>query len=172
MTTANAFIIVFSTIDSKSFQAISNYKCIIEQYTRQHKIHIGLVGTKSDLTHLREVQRSEAQSYATKNGWTYSECSAAYDLNVQSLFQNAIRSGRGDKEPTQSRKLPDKHPRRKQSILNKLSTHFMRKRSCSKPVETTTDSLENQYVNNNSLTVVKDVRQMTRRRSYSYTTMI
>ena len=170
MSTASIFIIAFSTIDAKSFQSVMQYKNTIEQYSRQHQIHVGLVGTKSDLTHLRQVPRSQAQPLAYANGWLYSECSAAYDINVQIIFHNMLRAGRGDTGFQQTRKVPDKQIHKKKSLLNKFSAPFLRKRSYSKPVDV--EPIQKNIAKSSLASLTTNVRDMTRRRSYSVTTMI
>lgn len=172
MTKASIFIITYSTVDSKTFQSVLQYKNIIEQYSREHQIHVGLVGTKSDLTHLRQVPRTEAQSLATINNWIYSECSAAYDINVQSIFHNMLRAGRGNMRFNRTRKLPDKQIHRKTSFLNKFSSQFMRRRSCSKPVDTSNEPIQKNVAKTSLTSITSNVRNITRRRSYSVTTMI
>lgn len=172
MSTARIFIIAFSTIDSKSFQSVLEYQKEVEKFPRLHQASIGLVGTKSDLTHLRSVPRTEAQSLATNNGWLYSECSAAYDINVQSIFHNMIRTGRGDVGFNLTRKVPDKQLHKKKSLLNKFSAQFLRKRSHSRPVEISTDLVPNGIGKASLSPFSPNDRNMTRRRSYSVTTMI
>ena len=153
-----------------SFQSVAQYKSIIEQHSNQDEIHIGLVGTKSDLTHLRQVTRSEAQSLASANGWLYSECSAAYDINVQSIFHNMLRKGKGDLTFNVTRKVPDKQLHRKRSLLNKFSTQFLRRRSCSRAVETepSHNGLAKTSLTQNSANAINKAR----RRCYSVTTVI
>eukprot|EP00795_Rhopilema_esculentum_P006453 gene6453-11899_t len=174
MLTANAFIIAFSTIDSISFQSVLRYKRIIEQYSRHDDIHIGLIGTKSDLTHLRQVPRNEAQSFATIYGWLYSESSAANDINVQGIFHSIIRAGKG--ESGLPKNVPERPMNRKKSIFNKLSSQFMRKRSYSKPIDVPAEIVQNGngFAKNSmsSLSVTANVKQYARRRSYSFTTVI
>ena len=171
MSTASLFIIAFSTIDSKSFQSVMEYKKTIEQCTQQQQIHVGLIGTKSDLTHLRQVQRNEAQSLASVNGWLYSECSAAYDINVQSIFHNMLRRANGDLGFDVKRNGSDKQLRRKQSFLNKFSSQFLRRRSCSRPVDVG-EPIHNNIARTGLTASSTNARNLDKRRSYSVTTMI
>eukprot|EP00794_Sanderia_malayensis_P009634 gene9634-10622_t len=98
MSTSQAFVMVFSTTNRKTFDSIPKYKETMESYPGQRCAPVALIGTKSDLTHLRQVTRCDAQAIANANSWSYSECSAAYDLNIQSIFHNIIRRIRGDAE--------------------------------------------------------------------------
>ena len=170
MSTASLFIIAFSTIDSKSFQSVLQYKSIIDNYRKKQHIHIGLVGTKSDLTHLRQVPRNEAQSLAAANGWLYSECSAAYDINVQSIFHNMLRKGKGNLGFNVARKVPDKQLRRRKSFLNNFSAQFLRRRSCSRSVEV--EPIQNNIPKTTLSSNSANLLNKGRRRSYSVTTMI
>ena len=178
MSTAQAFILVFSTTDSASFRSVLDYKTTIEQYPGQSQVPVVLIGTKSDLTHLRQVSRCEAQSLSKLHGWTYSECSAAYDLNVQSIFQNIVRKLRKDKDSNSISKVDNKTVSRKKSIFNKLGFQFSRSRSSyNKSLQTSKEAPENRsnffksslYSSSSSN---KPPTSMARRRSYSVTTLI
>ena len=49
-----------------------------------------LVGTKSDLRHLRAVPTEEATDFASKNGLSFIETSALDASNVELAYQNIL----------------------------------------------------------------------------------
>ena len=49
-----------------------------------------LVGNKSDLDHLRQVQTDEAKSFAKAKGIAFIETSAKDSNNVETAFQNIL----------------------------------------------------------------------------------
>ena len=53
-------------------------------------IEIMLVGNKSDLDHLRQVQTDEAKSFAKAKGIAFIETSAKDSNNVETAFQNIL----------------------------------------------------------------------------------
>ena len=53
-------------------------------------IEIMLVGNKSDLDHLRQVQTDEAKSFAKAKGIAFIETSAKDSNNVEKAFQNIL----------------------------------------------------------------------------------
>ena len=61
----------------------------IEELQRQGSadIVIGLSANKCDLENKREVQRTEAETYAQENGCIFFETSAKTGENVQQMFQ-------------------------------------------------------------------------------------
>ncbi len=177
MSTAHAFIIVFSTTNHESFKSVTKYKSTIEQYPGQSKVPIGLIGTKSDLTHLRQVTRNDGQTVATSNRWLYSECSAAYDINIQSVFDKIVRRIRGDADVNTENKIENKKLRRKTSLFNKISSQFTRRKSSCKNLQIPIVNQENQnQVRRTRVFSTAAVSQpqmfMGRRRSYSVTTFM
>ena len=53
-------------------------------------IVIMLVGNKSDLSHLRAVRTSDAQTYAQQRNLSFIETSAADSTNVEQAFQTML----------------------------------------------------------------------------------
>jgi hypothetical protein len=46
-----------------------------------------IVGNKCDLTDIRQVETSEGQEFAQKNGHSFMETSASENINVENAFQ-------------------------------------------------------------------------------------
>jgi small GTP-binding protein len=88
---AAAALVVYDITSAESFAGAKTW---IEELQRQGSadIVIGLAGNKCDLETKREVQRTEAESYAQENGCIFFETSAKSGENVQQMFtQIALR---------------------------------------------------------------------------------
>ena len=71
------------------------------------RVPIVVVGTKSDLTAEREVQRSTIQRLASHWGLPFYETSAKRNWHVSDVFEDLIRQMR--------ERYPDKHKKKRQS---------------------------------------------------------
>eukprot|EP00035_Acanthoeca_spectabilis_P021810 m.440348 g.440348 ORF g.440348 m.440348 type:complete len:212 (-) comp18508_c0_seq1:121-756(-) len=83
--TGEGFVITFSLIDRQSFEFTAD---LHDQILRVHEEGrpMILVGNKSDLEHMREIQREEAEARAEEWGIPYLETSAKTKENVDDVF--------------------------------------------------------------------------------------
>ncbi|XP_076028253.1 ras-related and estrogen-regulated growth inhibitor-like protein [Oratosquilla oratoria] len=104
---AEAFVIVYSVCDSRSFKRAKETLEILCQIHRP--IPILLLGNKNDLQHLREVEEVEARSLALSHAARFSEVSAAESSKdvTESLdaFLKEIKITRNQSASPRQRKL-------------------------------------------------------------------
>eukprot|EP00037_Helgoeca_nana_P006072 m.56338 g.56338 ORF g.56338 m.56338 type:complete len:211 (-) comp16962_c0_seq1:287-919(-) len=83
--TGEGFVITFSLTDRQSFEYTAE---LHDQILRVHEEGrpMILVGNKSDLEHIREIQRAEAEERAKEWGIPYLETSAKTRENVDDVF--------------------------------------------------------------------------------------
>jgi GTPase SAR1 family protein len=84
------FILVFSIIDRKSFEAIAG---IMEQILRVKDVDYWpcvIVGTKSDLYEERTVSEEEGKKLAQDFSCPYIECSAKLRQNVDQVYSTLM----------------------------------------------------------------------------------
>ena len=94
LSTADGFVIVYSTVDRKSYLAVPRYKEMIEEsrdHTDPGPASFLLIGNKSDLEEHRTVVKREGQTLAERYGWLFSEASAAECDGVDNSFCDLIR---------------------------------------------------------------------------------
>ena len=78
-------LLVYDTTRRESFVHLSRWLAEAQQYARPN-ITITLVGNKADITHKRQVQRSEGEAFAKENGLLFLETSAKTGENVDAAF--------------------------------------------------------------------------------------
>ena len=178
MESCDAFIIVYSVTDLSTFRSIVRYRNVTEKYNdncEQCSIPVGLVGTKSDLSHLREVPRCEAKALASIYNWSFMECSSANDDNVQDIFHSIIRNIRKSCNHTvansPSMLSRSKDQLHKKSIFNKFGSQFSLNKLFSKAQQ----NFKGNFSNKASYTetdFVQTSKLTYRRRSYSLSTIV
>lgn len=91
VTWADVLILVFSLSDASSFHKLRDLTHTLQlKYKRLPSLV--LVGNKRDLTHIREISASQAQSLAGKLGCPYVETSASADRESgEKIFQTVYQ---------------------------------------------------------------------------------
>ncbi|CAF0712274.1 unnamed protein product [Brachionus calyciflorus] len=82
-------LLVYDITNLKSYQNVSKWLDELRKYA-DDTIIITLVGNKSDLEHLREVDTLVAKQYAIENNFSFIETSAFDSTNVEIAFKNAL----------------------------------------------------------------------------------
>ena len=82
---AAASILVYDIAKSVTFKNVRRFLHDILENTDENA-PIFLVGNKSDLKHLREVEFAEAKAFAEQNGLGFMEVSALDNTNIEALF--------------------------------------------------------------------------------------
>nr|XP_016852435.1 PREDICTED: LOW QUALITY PROTEIN: ras-like protein family member 12 [Anolis carolinensis] len=98
---ANAFIVVYSINNRKSFEATPTYLDIIVLHLKNAQLEapVLLIGNKLDMEQYRQVTKAEGISVATKYGTLFYEVSACQDFkSVQHVFHEAVREARREAE--------------------------------------------------------------------------
>lgn len=98
---ANAFVVVYSIDNRKSFEGCQQYLDILALHSKnaQHESPIILVGNKLDMEQYRQVTKAEGTCLATKYGSLFYEASACLDFeSVQHIFHEAVREVRREME--------------------------------------------------------------------------
>ena len=72
---SDALLLVFSLADAASYRELRDMTRTLQQMTKRLPVLV-LIGAKSDLTHFREVSKSQAQSLANDLNCAYVETSA------------------------------------------------------------------------------------------------
>ncbi|XP_041074031.1 ras-like protein family member 12 [Polyodon spathula] len=91
---ANAFIVVYSIENRRSFEACRLYLDIVSIHTKgvQQEYPVILLGNKLDMERYRQVSKSDGLSLASKYGCLFYEVSACLDFDsVQRVFHKAAR---------------------------------------------------------------------------------
>lgn len=92
---ADVVLMVFDITKRKTFKGIKEHYMTYTNYlntiSQNKKVHIILVGNKSDITHKREVLSYNAEKYATSIHVPYYEVSSKTGNNVNEMF-NKITS--------------------------------------------------------------------------------
>lgn len=90
---ADAFIIVYSICDRRTFSAVPKYIEVVQD-TKPY-VPVLLVGNKTDLEHGRQVSRDEADDVAMEYGCQFHEVSAAEcPVQVINVFNKLIREAK------------------------------------------------------------------------------
>ncbi|KAM9311122.1 ras-like protein family member 12 [Gastrophryne carolinensis] len=101
LTWANAFLVVYSIENKKSFEGCLQYLEIISQYNRGavHESPILLIGNKLDMERYRQVSKADGSALASRHGCLFREVSACLDFRlVQQVFHDAIHEVRREAE--------------------------------------------------------------------------
>jgi Ras-related protein Rab-1A len=88
---AHGIILAFDITDRVSFYNIKSWLAECEKFASKNVLKI-IVGTKSDLIHLRQVDYEEACNFAEHNGMTYVETSSKNSINVDLAFNTLIEN--------------------------------------------------------------------------------
>ncbi|XP_027698989.1 GTP-binding protein REM 2 isoform X2 [Vombatus ursinus] len=89
--TGDAFLIVFSVTDRRSFSKVPETLLRLRAGRPHHDLPIILVGNKSDLARSREVSLEEGRHLAGMLSCKHIETSAALHHNTRELFEGAVR---------------------------------------------------------------------------------
>eukprot|EP01126_Amoeba_proteus_P002744 TRINITY_DN10888_c0_g1_i10.p1 TRINITY_DN10888_c0_g1~~TRINITY_DN10888_c0_g1_i10.p1 ORF type:complete len:117 (-),score=28.81 TRINITY_DN10888_c0_g1_i10:221-571(-) len=105
MNTGDGFLIMYSVIDTKSFNEVQSIYTKLEMIQEGNKVPGVIVGNKSDCESERQVTGEQGKSLATKFDWGFLEASAKTKKNITETFQEItrrmIRAGsEGPLEPT------------------------------------------------------------------------
>eukprot|EP01090_Pellita_catalonica_P009622 TRINITY_DN20743_c0_g1_i1.p1 TRINITY_DN20743_c0_g1~~TRINITY_DN20743_c0_g1_i1.p1 ORF type:complete len:187 (+),score=36.61 TRINITY_DN20743_c0_g1_i1:87-647(+) len=92
--TYSAFVIIFSIDEISSFEKAKNLYSTIDRQKEDEKFAAILVGNKSDLTDLRTVATSDAESFAKSCGIPYIESSAKSGEHITEIFHSIVREMR------------------------------------------------------------------------------
>ncbi|MBN3286612.1 RASLC protein, partial [Polyodon spathula] len=98
---ANAFIVVYSIENRRSFEACRLYLDIVSIHTKgvQQEYPVILLGNKLDMERYRQVSKSDGLSLASKYGCLFYEVSACLDFDsVQRVFHEAAREVKRETE--------------------------------------------------------------------------
>ncbi|KAK2573539.1 GTP-binding protein Rit1 [Acropora cervicornis] len=87
------FIVVYAIDEPRTFQTAKQLIKLIRELKKQRGQHtaIVLVGNKVDLNHSRSVSNKEALEFASEYECYFHETSAANNINVKVVFQDAVR---------------------------------------------------------------------------------
>jgi len=87
------FIVVYAIDEPRTFQTAKQLIKLIRELKKQRGQHtaIVLVGNKVDLNHSRSVSNKEALEFASEYECFFHETSAANNINVKVVFQDAVR---------------------------------------------------------------------------------
>ncbi|XP_053451644.1 GTP-binding protein REM 2 isoform X2 [Nycticebus coucang] len=89
--TGDAFLIVFSVTDRRSFSKVPETLLRLRAGRPHHDLPVILVGNKSDLARCREVSLEEGRHLAGTLSCKHIETSAALHHNTRELFEGAVR---------------------------------------------------------------------------------
>jgi small GTP-binding protein len=83
---AKAIIVAYDITSLDSFEGAKKWIKEIESYIQKKTVLIILLGTKSDLNHLRVIKEDSAKSLAESMNVSYFECSSKENLNIFEVF--------------------------------------------------------------------------------------
>uniref|UniRef100_A0A4W3JSQ9 small monomeric GTPase n=1 Tax=Callorhinchus milii TaxID=7868 RepID=A0A4W3JSQ9_CALMI len=98
---ANAFIVVYSIDNRRSFEGCQQYLTVIANHTKglPHDCPVILLGNKLDMERYRQVSKANGVSLASKSNSLFYEVSACLDFeSVRHVFHEAIREVRRETE--------------------------------------------------------------------------
>ena len=90
LTNAKVVVCVYDITRKESFDKIPNLLKIAKESADSRAIFF-LVGNKTDLSDLREVEKSNVEDFATDNGMILMECSSLTGLNILELFESITK---------------------------------------------------------------------------------
>uniref|UniRef100_A0A8C5KBL0 GTP-binding protein REM 2 n=1 Tax=Jaculus jaculus TaxID=51337 RepID=A0A8C5KBL0_JACJA len=129
--TGDAFLIVFSVTDRRSFSKVPETLLRLRAGRPHHDLPIILVGNKSDLARSREVSLEEGRHLAGTLSCKHIETSAALHHNTRELFEGAVRQirlrrGRGRRaQPPEPGSLEGPAPPARRESLTKKAKRFL-----------------------------------------------
>ncbi len=82
-------MIVYDITKSNTFQSIEKWLTELKDYAADN-IAIMLVGNKTDLNHLRQVEVDEAKQFSEKHSLAFIETSALTSINVVEAFEQIL----------------------------------------------------------------------------------
>lgn len=82
-------LIVYDISKSSSYENCNHWLTELRENADEN-VAVGLIGNKSDLTHLRAVPTEEAKNYARENQLLFTETSALNAENVDQAFRELI----------------------------------------------------------------------------------
>ena len=86
MRKADAFIIVYSTLDKNSFNNIQNWINEAKNKTSSKKIKIFIIGNKSDKINERQVGVDEIRQFCEKDNFKFFEISSLNNHDIEECF--------------------------------------------------------------------------------------
>jgi len=92
--TGQGFLIVFSIISYRSFEAVSKHRDQILRIKDTDKYPMVIVANKIDLSEQREVTTAQGQNLADQFGCPFYECSAKTRVNVEESYYQTVREMR------------------------------------------------------------------------------
>ncbi|XP_074150347.1 GTP-binding protein REM 2 [Sminthopsis crassicaudata] len=108
--TGDAFLIVFSVTDRRSFSRVPETLLRLRAGRPHHDLPIILVGNKSDLARSREVSLEEGRHLAGMLSCKHIETSAALHHNTRELFEGAVRQIRLRRSRARAAAAAEGHP--------------------------------------------------------------
>jgi len=92
MQNAKIVIIICDVTRKSTFNNIEKWATYVKNYADPHA-KIIVVGNKSDLHNLREIQSQEAATLTESKGLPYLEVSALNSMNIELLYHSALAEG-------------------------------------------------------------------------------
>lgn len=128
--TGDAFLIVFSVTDRRSFSKVPETLLRLRAGRPQHDLPVIIVGNKSDLARSREVSLEEGRHLAGTLSCKHIETSAALHHNTRELFEGAVRQirlrrGRARGQWPESRSPEGPAPPARRESLTKKAKRFL-----------------------------------------------
>ncbi|XP_047412793.1 GTP-binding protein Rit1-like [Sciurus carolinensis] len=126
LSAGEGFIICYSITDRQSFDAVREFKQLIEEVGHTNDTPVVLVGNKSDLKQLRQVTKEEGLALAQEFSCPFFETSAAYRCYIDNAFHTLVQEiRRKEKEAVQTIKKKSKP---KSGIWKRLKSPFQKKK--------------------------------------------
>ncbi|KAJ6233289.1 ras-like protein rasb [Anaeramoeba flamelloides] len=119
MRSGEAFLIVYSVTDRKSFDEIATFHEQITRVKDSDDVPIIIVGNKSDLENQRQISTGEGQDLAKTYGCPFLETSAKYRTNVDEAFFESVREINNQKEKLFEKENNSNKKKRKSSKKKK-----------------------------------------------------
>ncbi|XP_018620545.1 ras-like protein family member 12 [Scleropages formosus] len=97
LTWANAFLVVYSIDDRRSFEGCQQYLEVVTAHTKSLQLETPIIvlGNKVDMERYRQVSKSDGVTLASRYGGLFFEVSACRDfVSVQQVFHEAVREVR------------------------------------------------------------------------------
>jgi Ras-related protein Rab-11A len=82
-------MLVYDITNRESFKNVANWLAEVREHAPS-EARVTLVGSKSDLVHIRAVTTDEAKAFAEKNGLAFMETSAKDATNVREAFHSLL----------------------------------------------------------------------------------
>ncbi|XP_058522183.1 GTP-binding protein REM 2 isoform X2 [Ochotona princeps] len=130
--TGDAFLIVFSVTDRRSFSKVPETLLRLRAGRPHHDLPVILVGNKSDLARSREVSLEEGRHLAGTLSCKHIETSAALHHNTRELFEGAVRQirlrrgrGRAGAQRLESGSPEGPAPSARRESLTKKAKRFL-----------------------------------------------